>query len=298
MSTLFARKAAQFKAKLAENKAAADRMEAEAARQARIAAMPPLRRQRIDLQHRITTARNWPRRPDPKIHRDPAKLGRGWLLPCLLAIDDHLWGRWDYWARTTLAGRLLDEPIPQIDFGHEGNMDRSPCRRMLEASLNSIPRHGEWRTWGSWQYLDYFFDWLLFGFGHSHEPPKEPEEGAFSRLYQVFCLDAMLAWPYDYFGDMMSEQQHGRHLGFYPTPHVVADFMTRINFRDAGESGRDTRTQTVNDPCVGTGRMLLFASNHSLCLSGADINATCVKSTLVNMWMYAPWGAKPFPFLA
>jgi hypothetical protein len=298
--TAFASKAAAFKARIAENREQRAQEDLRRAQAERLAAMSPSERRQhtrqqalLHLQHQMRTAKNWPRKPDPSVHRDPHVLGRGWLLPYLLGIDDLIWGRWDYWARTRMAGTLLDEPIPQISFIHEGMQEKDTCRRMLEASLNSIPRHGEWRTWGHWQYIDYFFDWLLFGFGHNPEPPKEPEEGAFSRLYQVFCLEAMMSWPYDYFGDMLAEQQHGRSQGFYPTPHCVVDMMTRMNFDD----GADHRTQTVNDPCIGTGRMILFASNYSLRLSGADINATCVKATTVNLFLYAPWGARPFPFL-
>jgi hypothetical protein len=51
------------------------------------------------------------------------------------------------------------------------------------------------------------------------------------------------------------------------------------------------------DPCLGTGRMLLHASNYSLRLYGQDINETCVKASLVNGYLYAPWMVKPFPFL-
>jgi len=286
MSTPFARKAELFKAKMAETRAVR-------VRQAQLQAMPPRPRNRCSLQHQIATARNWPRKPNPTLCRErPA----GWLLPCLLQIDDALWGRWDYWAQTMWAGKLLDEPLPQIDFTQEGVPQTGYARRMLAAALNSIPRHGEWRTWGSWQYLDYFFDWLLYGFGQLKQLPPEPETGAFSRLYQVFCLEAMLAWPRDYFGDLMAEQQHGRHLGFYPTPHNLVEFMVRMNMGGAPNE-RDPRTLSVCDPCVGTGRMLLHASNYSMRLYGHDINATCVKACTVNLWLYAPWGARPIPFL-
>jgi len=43
--------------------------------------------------------------------------------------------------------------------------------------------------------------------------------------------------------------------------------------------------------------MLLHASNYSMRLYGQDINATCVKACTVNLWLYAPWGARPIPFL-
>jgi len=53
----------------------------------------------------------------------------------------------------------------------------------------------------------------------------------------------------------------------------------------------------VMDPCAGTGRMLLAASNHSYRLHGCDINPTVIKVTLVNGFLYAPWLVRPFPFL-
>ena len=72
--------------------------------------------------------------------------------------------------------------------------------------------------------------------------------------------------------------------------------MVSINFSDdRGEP--DSRTRTVCDPCVGTGRMLLHASNRSVCLYGQDVNPTCVKATLVNGYLYAPWLVIPFPWL-
>ena len=61
--------------------------------------------------------------------------------------------------------------------------------------------------------------------------------------------------------------------------------------------GEDARTKSVCDPCVGTGRLLLAASNHSYRLYGCDLNPTVIKATLVNGYLYAPWLVRPFPFL-
>lgn len=244
------------------------------------------------LQHNISTAKNWPRKADPKITREGLPhIHRGWLLPTLIETDDRLTGRWDYWARTMQAGRLLDEPIPPLRFCEIGH---SPARRMLENALNHIPPHGSWQTWGSTTYIDYFLDWLLYGFGYHPALPEPPAscEGACSRLYQTFCLEAMLAWPHDYFGDLLAETSFGRGAGFYPTPLHVCTMMATMIFGDG-----DCRAKAVSEPCVGTGRMLLAASNYSMRLYGMDILQTCVKATVVNLYLYAPWGAKPIPFL-
>jgi hypothetical protein len=162
--------------------------------------------------------------------------------------------------------------------------------------LSVISKHGGWRGWGSWTAFDYFMDWLLFGFGHRGqiEPPQEKDEyqGASDRLYQIFNLETLLAYPYDYLGDILSENHHGRHVGFYPTPMDVSELIVVMTL---GED--DARATSVCDPCVGTGRLLLAASNYSYRLYGCDINPTVIKATLTNGFVYAPWLVRPFPFL-
>lgn len=233
------------------------------------------------------------KKPDPTVERD---LQHGWLLPFLLRGDDLLWGRWDYWTRCQCApGQLPSDPIPEIDFSDSHN--NNGTRKMLEAALNCIPQHGSWQTWGGWQFVNYFFDWLLFGFGHSghRDLPEEPGgcTGASNRLYQVFNLDLMQLHPCDYFGYMLAENAYGKKQGFYPTPHCICEMMTRMTF----PTGEDNRTKTMMDPCVGTGRFPLHASNHTLRLYAQDIDGTLCKATLVNAYIYAPWLAKPIAWL-
>ena len=240
------------------------------------------------LRRTISTAANWPKKPDPSITvEDP---GHGWLLPILLEVESHCWGRWDHWMQTMEAGKALDEPIPQIAF----HSDPSPVRKMHEKALDSIVRHGGWQGWDSWRIFDYYLDWLLYGFGDQRQPelPEEPSPGAFSRLWQVFCLEAMIAWPCDAFGDLMAENRYGRGAGFFPTPEPVVEMMVRMTMGDG-----DCRLKTVMDPCVGTGRMILHASNHSYRLYAQDINATVIKACIVNGYCFAPWLVRPFPFL-
>ena len=122
----------------------------------------------------------------------------------------------------------------------------------------------------------------------SRSMPKGPA----ARLLEIFNLETLLAYPYDFFGDILAENQHGRRAGFFPTPMNVVKAMVRMAISDD-----DARAKTVCDPCVGTGRMLLVASNYSYRLYGADIDGTVIKATLVNGYLYAPWLVKPFPFL-
>ena len=114
------------------------------------------------------------------------------------------------------------------------------------------------------------------------------------RLYQVCNVAAWMLWPYDYLGDLLAENTYGKRQGFFPTPHTVVELMTQMTLCGDAE---DMRTKTVCDPCVGTGRMLLHASNHSLRLYGMEIDAMLCQATLVNGYLYAPWLVCPLPWL-
>jgi hypothetical protein len=239
-----------------------------------------------ELRRLISEAK--PRQPTQL--EQPAKLSHGWLLPCLLHADNFLWRRWHHWLETAVAGKVI-APIPPIEWQrHDLGF------KILDRCLSAISKHGDWRGWGSWTAFDYFMDWLLYGLGHrgQNEPPEEKVEfrGASDRLYQVFNLETLLAYPHDYLGDILAENHHGRHVGFYPTPMHVCEFMARMTV-----GGEDARTKSVCDPCVGTGRLLLAASNYSYRLYGCDINPTVIKATLINGYVYAPWLVRPFPFL-
>ncbi len=62
---------------------------------------------------------------------------RGWLSYYRVVLEQHplVSPRWDYWYRTQLQGRLLDEPIPQVHFEVCGSRE---CSKMLEAWLRTI----------------------------------------------------------------------------------------------------------------------------------------------------------------
>jgi type I restriction-modification system DNA methylase subunit len=64
---------------------------------------------------------------------------------------------------------------------------------------------------------------------------------------------------------------------------------------DAKKEGGDLRTYRICDPCVGSGRMLLHASNYSLSLYGQDIDPLAVTMCKINGALYAPWISFPLP---
>jgi hypothetical protein len=107
----------------------------------------------------------------------------------------------------------------------------------------------------------------------------------------------LLERPHDYLGAYIAEgkARGWSPTGFYPTPHNVVECMVRMTMHDTSAEGRDSRLTSVCDPCVGSGRMLLHASNYSLCLFGQDIDPLAVAMCKVNGALYAPWLSFPLP---
>lgn len=71
--------------------------------------------------------------------------------------------------------------------------------------------------------------------------------------------------------------------GYFPTPMHICLMMTEMQMTDTD------KTKTVNVPCMGTGSMLLAASNYSLRLFGQDISLDMVKMATINAYLFMPW---------
>jgi hypothetical protein len=215
---------------------------------------------------------------------------RGWLLPYIIQLHGLIpavANRWDYHLRTLEAGHLLDEPIPQITFGPPDNRVYSLLRdwsRLIG------------RDCGGWSDFRVLLDWLCWALALSQEEPRLTDAGN-ERLYRQVDLTPLLEKPHDYLGAYVAEgkARGWNPTGFYPTPHAVVECMVQMTMHDAKAEGRDHRTCNVCDPCVGSGRMLLHASNLSLCLFGQDIDPLAVAMCKINGALYAPWLSFPLP---
>jgi hypothetical protein len=206
---------------------------------------------------------------------------RSWLLPYVIrlhTIVPAVADRWGYHLRTLAAGQLLDEPIPQITFG--------PPDVKVYALLREWPRLIGYDC-GGWSDFRTLLDWLCWGLGLADEEPSI-SEASHEKFYRAVDLRPLLERPYDYFGAHVAANRGTgwNPTGFYPTPHDVVECMMRLTMHDAGKEGRDPRTCKVCDPCCGSGRMLLHASNHSLSLFGQDIDPLAVSMCLVNGALY------------
>lgn len=215
---------------------------------------------------------------------------RGWLLPYVQGM--HLAGlagnRWGYYLRTLEAGKLLDEPVPKVLFG-------APDRKVI-SDLEKWPQLIGWDM-GGWSDFQNFIDWLSWGLALCGEEPRI-EDGKQEKLYRGVNLGPMMQTPADYLGMYISERKANgwNPSAFYPTPMEVCHLMVEMTMHDEVHAGkRDLRTLSVLDPCVGTGRMLLAAGNHSMNLWGMDIDRLVCQCTKINGALYCPWMTFPLP---
>ena len=212
---------------------------------------------------------------------------KGWLMYYRLACEDRsdVVPRWNYWAETMQAGRLLDKPIPKLVF-HE-TTERDPEYKLVDKWIELVHQKN-----GTWDSVRDLMDWFLWGFAAADAPPKFSAE-LNEALYRQVNIGPLLLKPADYFGSWVSFHKGSWNPhAFFPTPMHVVTFMNQMTF---GTQAGDCRLKTVADPCVGTGRFLMDASNHSLCLSGIDIDPTNLAVAKVNAYLYAPWLARPLP---
>lgn len=240
----------------------------------------------MDVQTFLHDHGRLPRLGDPQ----PPWQYRGWLLAYVIALHSFcpaVRDRWGYHLRTLDAGRLLDEPIPPIAFGPPDPHVPS----LLQKWTGLIRSSGG--CWGDFRLL---LDWLLWGLALANEAPPL-DESVHEKLYRGVNVGPLLAKPYDYLGQFVAMQRAGgwNPARFYPTPHAVVELMVRMLMHDVAADGRDPRTYSVCDPCVGSGRMLLHASNLSLNLYGQDINSLAIAMCKINGALYAPWLSFPLP---
>ena len=68
----------------------------------------------------------------------------------------------------------------------------------------------------------------------------------------------------------------------------VSDFISKILASDSSQN-KLARIHTTQEPCVGTGSLLLTQSNYNLCAIGIDINRDLLECALFQFALYAPW---------
>jgi len=206
-------------------------------------------------------------------------LRNGWLFQYLLWSDFIFTRRWAYWLDLSINKTEPEGPPPHITFSMPFN---NSAVKHLRELMEYHSRKGLNNA------LEDFSEWVLWGFGDQgvQFPSRLPEEVS-KYWYENFKLPLLHRWPADYMAELATDHYGKRSPnGFFPTPANVSVMMASMQF---GDDWKENLHLSVCDPCVGTGIMLLAASNYSLNLYGMDINPLLVRLCKVNMWLYAPW---------
>lgn len=228
------------------------------------------------------------------------KQTRGWMVPYLILLDTtdnpeaeytgH--GRWDYWLDACARHVVPEGPIPQIAFQSQPRHDDA---KHIQEVLKPYVQKG--LGWYDDAWLD-LVKWILHGFG------KPDMQDAVDRIpeeirnvwYTTFNLGKLLRSPCDWSACILQGHLPGMKPGkakwakgaaFFSTPMSICSVMTQMTI--GMDDPETSKLQTVLDPCVGTGSMLLPASNHSLRLFGVDIVLDLVLCTELNGWLWMPW---------
>lgn len=221
------------------------------------------------------------------------KMPHGWIRPSFILTETMINGRWKFWIDFRACCQfgkgkeyIEHRSIPQINFLSTGISDNI-AKEMLYICLREAP--GAYAH-SAYEMLELFVDWLLYSFGCSEvkELPGKitPEMREF--WYKEFRPQLLLMYPDDYLGDIAADNRVAKSSAYFPTPMNIVEFMTKMSM----DNSKANKYNIVNDPCLGSGRMLLSASNYSLRLYGQDINLLIHKVSLVNAYLYVPWAVE------
>jgi hypothetical protein len=125
-----------------------------------------------------------------------------------------------------------------------------------------------------------------------HKAGKEGKRGI-DLMGQMFgeLVNAMSESDADILGDLFQGSITYGEAGQYFTPESVTKLLAQMTI-DPDARPTDGKPILINDPCCGTGRMLLEAANinsHAE-LVGQDIDARCTKITAINLGLRGRYG--------
>ena len=129
-----------------------------------------------------------------------------------------------------------------------------------------------------------------YSFPKSYDVTEQSQFKTMLREIQNLCFDRCKLWNgangwYDPFGclfENVSSSFTKQKSGQFFTPETVCEMMVRMSIE---KPTAENIGKTVLDPCCGSGRFLLAASNINpgLYCIGNDIDSLCVKMTALNM---------------
>ena len=133
-------------------------------------------------------------------------------------------------------------------------------------------------------------EYLAMAERHKEGKPGKRGVDLFGEMFAELLL-AMEKSGGDILGDLFEGAISYGENGLFLTPETLAEAMARLTLADPVPA-EDDKPVYVNDPCCGTGRMLLEAArvNPRVELVGQDVDARCAKITAINLGLRSRYG--------
>lgn len=216
---------------------------------------------------------------------------QGFLIPYLIVGDEMVGSkRWLWWLNSLKNRKIDGDALPQMEFIPNPSDPRNKkARKHIEDCIGHFAlRRGRWES------LKLVMDWILWGLGDKDTAYPSLDKEEHDWLHRNFKLGILQQAPHDHWGDIISERIGNgawNPNAFFPTPEEAVKMMVEISFMERSDS-KGVFALTL-DPCVGTGRMLMLASNKSLFLYGNDIDPVVLRAAKINLQLFVPWAALP-----
>lgn len=208
---------------------------------------------------------------------------KGFLSKYIPMLDQLTNKRWLFWGQAMLNNKIPLK-IPKIKF--LGAPDPE-VMKMLKRNVDFRIAKGT----TAYKAVEELFDWILYGIGDpSVKTPPDIDERTNEFWYRNVDLGIMMANPHDYPARLLEHYGVRGGPGWFATPMAVTTMMADIT-----AAGKNQPWARSNDPCAGTGSMILPLSNYSLNITAQDISLTVLRGLRINAWLYVPWIVKPFP---
>ncbi|MED4779526.1 hypothetical protein [Brevibacillus choshinensis] len=208
----------------------------------------------------------------------------GWNRGLAMKVETVIRGRWFSWLSIIHKGVLNDgEKLPSCPM--DSTNTSTEVQRMLDRCMQHVQSEGE--------RVAALIDWIGYSLGISWFTRPNISERLWTKLYDEFDLSLFLLHPNDHLSHFMAEQGNQSGLnGYYPTPLSITSLINQL----LGADMRHMPTQTVLEPCLGAGAMLLHTE--SLAPVGVDLNHLLVKAAAIQAFCYLPQLLyTPFPII-
>jgi hypothetical protein len=213
-----------------------------------------------------------------EIVRAPTQIGKAIRTMLALGYPQHivaamLKSKGDQWFDVEID--TVKEAFDSANMGH-----RAEVLKKVDYVIEGISNREGHDTSRAWEYL---VEFLAAAFNQGPFPELKKETLIF--IYENFPITEIRNFKADYLGSTQLLRLNS-HMGQFFTPANICKMIAAMQGVENSKPG-----QTIMDPCLGTGGMLLAAMDMikpGVILFGIEKDMRLYRAALVNMFLYCP----------